>query len=332
MTARTTNLLLLLGFGLLAVVGAEAVLRAYPNYFIYASMRNVVQVDCTRPDSGAQYVNRENYVGRFDNHEFRTIVRINSKGLRDKEYPYEKPPGRTRCLLLGDSFVFGWGVEAEESVGKVMEERDDNLDVINAGCSGWSTKQEVAFFKEEGLRYHPDIVLLFFCENDPYENPLRYTFVDGKLAYAGRPEGRLADLRRWLAKHSAFWNLLRQVRGAPVEEWGASAPGAPLWEAEALYLRDLKASCGSTGAHLAIVHVPLKGRKGFGRHGSWFKPLQIFCSFEKIPFLDLVPEMSAGGERRSLYYQLDDHWNRRGHRVAAKAVLRFLRETAWIED
>src|SRR3989338_7290884 len=34
---------------------------------------------------------------------FRIQVKTNSKGLRDKEYPYEKKPGVRRILLLGDS-------------------------------------------------------------------------------------------------------------------------------------------------------------------------------------------------------------------------------------
>ena len=64
-------------------------------------------------------------------------MRINSRGLRDREYPYAKPAGRKRCLLLGDSYVFGWGVEANETAAKVMEARLAGVEVINGGCPGW---------------------------------------------------------------------------------------------------------------------------------------------------------------------------------------------------
>src|SRR5574337_1459165 len=44
----------------------------------------------------------------YDDHgEFKTTVRINSKGLRDVEHPYEKPPGVFRILVLGDSYMEG---------------------------------------------------------------------------------------------------------------------------------------------------------------------------------------------------------------------------------
>lgn len=36
-------------------------------------------------------------------------IAINSKGLRDKEYSYEKPASAFRVVVLGDSFVFGSG-------------------------------------------------------------------------------------------------------------------------------------------------------------------------------------------------------------------------------
>lgn len=37
--------------------------------------------------------------------EFQTYVRINSKGLRDRDYSYEKPSGVFRILVPGDSFA-----------------------------------------------------------------------------------------------------------------------------------------------------------------------------------------------------------------------------------
>ena len=39
---------------------------------------------------------------------------INSKGLRDREYPYEKSDGTRRILVLGDSYAWGYGVRGKE--------------------------------------------------------------------------------------------------------------------------------------------------------------------------------------------------------------------------
>jgi hypothetical protein len=101
----------------------------------------------------------------------RNLVTLNSHGLRDKEIPYDKPPGEKRILLLGDSVTFGWGVSDGEPFADQMEPllkstTGRNWEVINAGVNGYNTQQEDACLRLEGVRYQPDIVILTFVEND----------------------------------------------------------------------------------------------------------------------------------------------------------------------
>ena len=100
---------------------------------------------------------------------------INSRGLRDREYPYEKPSNTKRILVLGDSFTWGYGVGDQdiftEDLERRLAEADGDWEVINAGVSGWGTDQEYLFLKTEGLKYSPDIVILaFYLRNDPINN------------------------------------------------------------------------------------------------------------------------------------------------------------------
>lgn len=123
--------------------------------------------------------------------EYNVRVTINSKGLRDEEIPYEKPQsaGTTsaagcdesmyRILLLGDSFVEGMRTELRQTAGKVLEARLNEgagssancparrFQVITAGVGAWGADQELLWFRHEGVKYHPDLVLLmFFTAND----------------------------------------------------------------------------------------------------------------------------------------------------------------------
>jgi hypothetical protein len=41
-----------------------------------------------------------------------------------------------------------------------------NWEVINAGVNGYNTQQEDTYFRLEGVRYQPDIVVVTFVEND----------------------------------------------------------------------------------------------------------------------------------------------------------------------
>jgi lysophospholipase L1-like esterase len=42
--------------------------------------------------------------------------------------------------------------------------------VINGGTLGYSTDQELLFYRLEGRRYQPDLVIVLFCSNDLYFN------------------------------------------------------------------------------------------------------------------------------------------------------------------
>jgi hypothetical protein len=111
---------------------------------------------------------------RYERREYTTDVVINSRGLRDKERSYEAPPGAFRVLALGDSFVEGFTVPFEESVTQVLERamgRDGcPAEVINGGTVGYSTDQQLLFYREEGYKYRPQVVLLFFYYNDVLYN------------------------------------------------------------------------------------------------------------------------------------------------------------------
>jgi lysophospholipase L1-like esterase len=97
-------------------------------------------------------------------------VRTNSQGARDREYTFERTPGRLRIVMLGDSLTEGWGVPYEETFSKRIEKMytdlNINADVINTGVGNWNTIQEVQFFLTRGYQYHPDIVVLNFFVND----------------------------------------------------------------------------------------------------------------------------------------------------------------------
>mgnify|MGYP005840364267 CR=1 FL=1 len=109
--------------------------------------------------------------------EFSSNETVNSRGLRGKEYPYEKPPGEFRILILGDSFAEGYTVNEEDLFSELLKQMLNNninnrllYEVINAGTVGYATDQELLFFETEGKKYAPDLVLLMFYENDVLEN------------------------------------------------------------------------------------------------------------------------------------------------------------------
>ncbi len=104
-------------------------------------------------------------------------VKINSQGLRDKEYSLKKPDNTYRIVVIGDSITFGWGVEQEFTYPDVLEKKlnekppagfpaNVKYEVLNLGVGNYNTFQEVRRLKRIGLKYNPDLVLMGFFIND----------------------------------------------------------------------------------------------------------------------------------------------------------------------
>jgi lysophospholipase L1-like esterase len=133
----------------------------------------------------------------------RQSIRTNSAGLREREIPYDRTPGRRRILCLGDSTVVGFEVAEEDRFTRVAErvlrESGRDVEILNAGFRGYGTDQILLFLREEGLRYRPDVVVYFWSTNDPEDNmtihrPFRmfgkgwFDFAaDGTLVLRGTP-------------------------------------------------------------------------------------------------------------------------------------------------
>lgn len=119
-----------------------------------------------------------NKEGLHISNEFRTRIKINSKGLRDREYSYEKSEEVFRILVLGDSFSAAMEVELKDAYHEIIEtllNEDKSIagkvEVINGGYGGWGTCDQLEFFRQEGRKYQPDLVLLaFFPGNDVSDN------------------------------------------------------------------------------------------------------------------------------------------------------------------
>ncbi len=113
---------------------------------------------------------QKNASATYRRREYTVNVRINSQGLRDPERPVEPSLGVFRVLALGDSFVEGYTVDLPQTVTQRLEARLKESgcpsEVINGATQAYSTDQEYLFYRSEGARYRPSLVLLFFYWND----------------------------------------------------------------------------------------------------------------------------------------------------------------------
>ncbi len=156
-----------------------------------------------------------------EDHEFRVPVRINSLGFRDVERTLEKPAGRKRILLVGDSHVEALQVPLEEAIGRQLEARLANersdVEVVSNGVSGYGTAGEYLSFRETGVNFDPDLVLLaFYPGNDVKNNgamlekALKPVYADdGSLVRVDSGKPRTGG--RSLLSRSAAYTYLRKL-------------------------------------------------------------------------------------------------------------------------
>jgi lysophospholipase L1-like esterase len=136
------------------------------------------QVKFPRHVVGAPFGLRINQPGTSYRHKSPDVevwFHINGQGLRaDRDYPKEKPPGVKRIVTLGDSFTIGYEVDVEDCFSSVLErtlrERGHEVEVLNAGVSGYSNAEECLYLERELLQYDPDVVVLSFYTNDIQDN------------------------------------------------------------------------------------------------------------------------------------------------------------------
>lgn len=149
----------------------------------------------------------------------------NSKGFRNVvDFSYDKPQGTYRVLSLGDSHTQGYEVRQESTFTAVLERslatQHTKVEAINAGVSGFSTSEALVLLENEGVKYHPDAVVLGFYANDFEDNLKAGLFGldgQGKLIEIKRehiPGVRIQNFiynvppLRWLSENSYFYSLL----------------------------------------------------------------------------------------------------------------------------
>ncbi|MFH1062615.1 MAG: SGNH/GDSL hydrolase family protein [Candidatus Omnitrophota bacterium] len=105
------------------------------------------------------------------------FFKINSHGIRDREYAIPKPKNVYRIIILGDSVTFGTEYPIELTYPKLLEKKlNSNLgsevkfEVLNAGVCAYNVIQKFILLKNKLLDYQPDLVIFQFIKDDYYRN------------------------------------------------------------------------------------------------------------------------------------------------------------------
>lgn len=264
-------------------------------------------------------------------------VKTNSIGHRDDEPPANLSTDSKTILLLGDSFIFGYGVDVADRLDTKLDElfAGPNLPrrVINAGTPGWGTAQEVKYGRATFAQFNPDAIVLTFCGNDPLDDRL---FLNGELVFKENGLVRLpgkkflrqrSHLYRFaltqskIIRHNIFLRSKKKKEPqVQLDTQSASIIGAEDWkrtlEQIILFHEDYRAFNPSA---ITLVQTTSPENEEFRRH---FKTLE---GIDGLTFLDWhEPAAALAPDERRLPF--DGHWSPAMHALSAQAIYDALQE------
>jgi len=109
------------------------------------------------------------------------------QGAADMPFELDKPDNVLRVLVLGDSYTYGDGVLAEDRYANQLQAYDtENLEVIVLARNGASTKDELEFWRQNGIQTNPDIVIVGVVTNDPDIGRIKQRALINKPIFANR--------------------------------------------------------------------------------------------------------------------------------------------------
>lgn len=124
-------------------------------------------------DFAAGFVNRDDFLMGGIRPNMRSLFlgqpfSTNRFGMRDRDYDEAKPADVFRIVLIGPSYVLGWGVGDSETIDVNLEARLDSLarrsgrrvEVLNVSFPAWSVAQETYAIDALAARFHPDVIVL----------------------------------------------------------------------------------------------------------------------------------------------------------------------------
>jgi hypothetical protein len=247
----------------------------------------------------------------------RTIsVHNNSLGLRDIE-PDSAP--KPTIMFLGDSFVWGYDVEADERLTEFIRGELPDYRIVNAGVSGYGTDQEYLLLQRLWDQIKPDVVVLIYFYNDHDDNRTNARYGLFKPYFqlspqAGEFRGQPAPKSRhyyfrnnWFARKSLLARVAISAYVA-IRHPVVSVPDPT--EHLVGMMRDF---VETHGAKFLVGELDGRGMVGF---------LQA----EKIPYVSLDEPPGRDGLRYRMGRGLG-HWTPVGHAVVGAALMKLFEET-----
>jgi len=271
--------------------------------------------------------------------DFDVEVDFNQFGFRDRKLL--DAASAESLFVVGDSFAFGWGVEEDQRFS-------DRLEVllgapvfnIAAGAADFEGYETLIHYAEDHLAHIDHLVVSVCMENDIHVYSMARPSQSFAQADEVRPFATIGDFKGWLAQHSALrFAATRAVHSTPWLKRAAISAGLLTPNAQDATVSDVSDEAVTSSVrrlhrliearHAVVLVIPSRGlwigqddhRKAVrATHLSFVSQLRA----TGIAVVDILSVLESGDNPLAYHFANDGHWNPRGHRLAAYALVQHL--------
>lgn len=254
------------------------------------------------------------------------------------------PKAGLRAVAVGDSFVFGNEVAAEETFAALLDQADNGLEVLNMAVPGYGIDQSYLKYRHFGAPLNPDVVLFGIYVSDYERSTVAFTaaakprfVLDGSsVVLTNQPvPSPAAELERIGGSLTGRWHLALLADNLTAR-LARNDPAAYFTSSDRIIghlLRTLRESLGPE-QRLLVIHFP-RGESFLDPdplHQEMHRRLLGLYEAQSIEHIDLSREFPAvlpASEVAEAFYVVRPsgsvgHLNPEGHHRVAALISRRL--------
>lgn len=255
---------------------------------------------------------------------------LNAWGLREPWDSLPEDDHRLRIVFLGDSIVYGDGVEREEAfcflVGELLATSgQEGVRTINMGYWGTAPAWQLEKYLALKDRIRADVVVHVVYPND-LEIYMHRRLDEIYRIRDGDPwVGEASYLLRYAEQTIRYWAAWKRTidyfRGGRNSEERRRA-----WSKFKTDVRACRQVVEDGGASYALVMFPWMVRLDDYDLPDVHETMGAFASELGVPYLDLLGVFAGMNAEKLRVSLANEHPNALGHRLAAERIVRFLRD------
>jgi len=326
------NILIFVNILIFIIMSSELVFR---NNFSFLKINQLYE------KRDGYYFNKPHLNKILTDNEYETIYKTDNNGYRIGHLT--KHSENIDWLFLGDSYTQGAQVNFEDLFTSKLNDKFQNINILNAGISGFNLINEYNYLIKEGIYLKPKKIFLSLCVLNDFNsfNENRYSFLD------------LLMEKSYLVRYAFYNYRFKTKENLPLKRWVE-----PFFENEQdninsnilytktseikfinlskfeTYIKKIKEATSSIDAKLYVILVPTKEQVYPKFYNEVIENYNIDTNFvdlersseimkklsSSIGFTFIDPLNEFRIDSCNLYFEIDEHLNAAGHAKLSKII------------